>query len=149
MTTEEIHDILHTLQLDSEGEPTLIYLFYQTPDGRVNNLTISLQSARQRNNRPMTDRQLVELMAKYPDAARGRLLAIERPDQPLSHWLDTAEVCRRLHTTRQSLHRWVQQGFLHPAHLGSRVYYDANEIDAFLRSNQLQPNGRLDRSDTG
>ena len=51
MTMDELKAILHTLKLDFDAEPQLIYVFYETPDGLVNNLSISVGSARQRNRR--------------------------------------------------------------------------------------------------
>ena len=43
MTKEELQEILHDLELDYEAEPTLIYLFYVTPEGKVNNFSISMR----------------------------------------------------------------------------------------------------------
>ena len=59
MTKEELQEILHELELDYEAEPTLIYLFYSTPDGRVNNFSISV-----RRGRRLSDRQLERLMRR-------------------------------------------------------------------------------------
>ena len=146
MTIEELRQLMHRLHLDADAEPQLIYLFYQTADGLVNNLTISLRSARQRNRRPMTDAQLADLMRQYPDAADARLLAIEHPQRGLTRWMDTDEVCQRLHICRQTLLRWSKRGLLHPAAMGHRHYFDADEVDALLRSNIIQENHRLDRT---
>ena len=112
MTIEELREILHRLHLDGDARPQLIYLFYQTDDGLVNNLTISLRSARQRNRRPMTQQQLAGLMEQYPDASGGKLLAVEHPAEGLTRWIDATDVCQRLHTSRQTLRRWVARGLL-------------------------------------
>lgn len=146
MTIEELRQIMHQLKLDFDSTPQLIYVFYQTPDGLVNNFSINIQHARQSNRRPMTDQQLASMLEeRQPDSRGGRLLAVERPDA-LTHWLDSAEVCQRLHTTRQTINRWARRGLLHPACMGNRNYYDANEVEALLRSNIIQENGRLDRT---
>ncbi len=144
MTIEELREILHRLHLDGDARPQLIYLFYQTDDGLVNNLTISLRSARQRNRRPMTQQQLAGLMEQYPDASGGKLLAVEHPAEGLTRWIDATDVCQRLHTSRQTLRRWVARGLLHPSTMGRRQYFDPAEVEALLRSNILQDNGRAD-----
>ena len=135
---------MQRLHLDADARPQLIYLFYVDDRGLVNNLSISLHSARQRNRHPMTAAQLAALMQQYPAARDTRLLAIEHPQQGLTQWLDTDEVCQRLHICRQTLHRWSRRGLLHPSRMGHRHYFDAAEVDALLRSNIIQPNGRLD-----
>ena len=148
MTIEELRHIMHQLQLDFDATPRLIYVFYQNDKGLVNNFTISLQAARQRNRRPMTAEQIAAVMQQYPDARNAQLIAVEHPTQGLTQWMDTPEVCQKLHTTRQTLSRWTKQGLLHPARLGHRLYFDAGEIDSVLRSNIIQPNGRLDKTGT-
>ncbi len=146
MTIEELRMILQRLKLDFDPVPQLIYVFYETPDGLVNNFSINIRRARQRNRQPMTDQQLADLVERcQPDSRGGRLLAVERPES-LTRWTDTAEVCQRLHLSRQTLSRWVQQGLLHPARMGNRNYYDEAEVDALLRSHMIQDNGRLDRT---
>lgn len=145
MTNDELKEILRQLHLNIDSEPQLIYVFYQTADGLVNNFSINMRRARQRNRRPMTNSQLVDLMeSQYPDARDSRLLAVERP-AGLTRWLDTADVCQMLHVTRQTINRWARRGLLHPAKMGHRHYFDATEIDAVLRSNIIQENGRLDK----
>ena len=146
MTIDELREIMHQLKLDFDCEPQLIYVFYQTPDGLVNNLSISISSAHQRNRRPMTAQQLAELMKLYPDAADARLLAVEHPSQGLSHWIDATEACRRLCICRRTLQRWEKLGALHPSRVGRRTYYDATEIDTLLRNNAKLDNGRLDQT---
>lgn len=143
---QELKEILHTLKLDFDAEPQLIYVFYETPDGLVNNLSISVGSARQRNRRPMTAQQLAELMNRYPAAAGARLVAVEHPTGGLTHWIDSADACRRLGICRRTLQRWEQHGALHPSRVGRRTYYDADEIDTLLRNNMRQDNGRLDKT---
>ncbi|MBR4505506.1 MAG: helix-turn-helix domain-containing protein [Bacteroidales bacterium] len=148
MTIEELRDIMHQLKLDFDSTPQLVYVFYQTPDGLVNNFSINIQHARQRNRKPMTDQQLADLMQRQYPASRGsRLMAVERPDS-LSRWLDSAEVCQKLNTTRQTISRWARRGLLHPSRIGRYNYYDAAEVEALLRSNIIQDNGRLDQTGT-
>lgn len=147
MTIEQLKDIMHQLHLDYDAAPGLIYVFYQTPDGLVNNFSIHVHHARQANRRPMGPEELADLMLRqYPATREGRLLAVEHPQQGLSRWAETADICRRLHTTRRTLYRWREQGLLHPSRLGNRLYYDLDEVDAVLRSNIIQENGRLDKS---
>ena len=47
MTKEALQEILHVLELDYEAEPTMVYVFYATPDGRVNNFSISMRRGRE------------------------------------------------------------------------------------------------------
>lgn len=146
MTIDELREILHSLKLDTDARPQLIYVFYETGDGLVNNFSISLRATRHTRRQAMSDPQLAALAQRcQPDSRGGRLLAVERPDT-LSRWIDAAEVCQRLHTSRQTLFRWVRRGLLHPARMGNRNYFDVDEIDALLRSNTIQDNGRLDRT---
>lgn len=146
MTHEELKSILQRLQLDYDAAPSLVYVFYQTPDGLVNNFSISLRRARSRNGHPMTPEQLGLLMQQYPAAADGKVVAIEHPQQGLSHWLEAAEVCRRLHVSRRTLQRWQQYGVLQPSRIGKRLYFDAADIEVFIRSHRIQDNGRLDKT---
>ncbi len=148
MTIEELRQVLHQLHLDYDADPQLIYVFYQTPDGLVNNFSISMQHARQRNRQPMTQTQLADLMEQYPAAADSKIVAVEHPTHGLTRWIDSAEVCTRLNVCPHTLRRWVKMDRLHPAHLGKRIYYDPDEVEAFLRSNMRQENGRLDRVGT-
>ena len=145
MTIDELRQIMHQLKLDFDSDPQLIYVFYKTSDGLVNNFSISIQHARQRNRRAMTDQQLADLMqCQYPATRDSSLIAVERPTS-LTHWLDTSEVCRQLNVSRHTLYRWDKQGLLHPAVMRNRRFYDAAEVDAVLRSNSIQENGRLDK----
>lgn len=138
---------MRQLHLEYDGAPSLIYVFYQDDQGFINNFSINIQHARQRNHKPMTAAQLADLMhGQYPATRGGRLLGIEHPRQGLTRWMDTAEVCQRLHTTRRSLHRWAAAGLVHPSQLGHRNYYDAAEIEALFQSNILQDNGRIDKT---
>ena len=148
MTIEELRQFMHRLHLDTDADPQLIYLFYVDRHGRVNNLSISLHSARQRSRKPMTDSQLADLLQQYPAARDAQLMALDHPQRGLTCWLDGKDVCRRLGTSRQTLNRWVQRGLLHPSRLGRRNYYDPDEVEALLRSNIIQPNGRADTTGT-
>ena len=146
MTIEELRQIMHQLKLDFDCEPQLIYVFYQTPDGLVNNFSINIRHARQRNRQPMTVSQLCDLMERqYPDSREGRLMAVERPDN-LSRWLDSAEVAKRLKVTAQTVNRWAKKGMLHASKFSRRNYFDAAEVEALLRSKVIQDNGRMDRT---
>ena len=147
MTIEQLKDIMHRLHLDYDAAPGLVYVFYQTPDGLVNNFSIHVHHARQANRRPMGPEELADLMqAQYPATRQGRIMAVEHPKQGLTRWVETADLCGRLHTTRRTLYRWREQGLLHPARLGNRLYYDLDEVEAFIRSNMVQENGRLDHT---
>lgn len=146
MTTEELRDLLHKLHLDYEAEPNLIYLFFENEDGTVDNFSISIRSARQRNRRPMSDEQVAQVAMQYPAVQRGKLLAIERPDGSLTQWIDSVEVCQRLHISRQTLRRWVKRGLLVPSVMGRRHYFDPAEVEQLLRSNIIQENGRIDKT---
>lgn len=145
MTIKQLKEIMHQLHLDYDAQPSLVYVFYQTDDGLVNNFSISVQHARQRNRQPMTAAQLADLMQReYPATRQARLLAVEHPQQGLTRWIDTADLCKQIHTTRRTLFRWRSQGLLHPSLMGNRLYYDLDEVEALLRSNVIQENGRAD-----
>ncbi len=146
MTIEELRQILHDLHLDVEERPHLVYLFYETDEGRVNNLSISLRAARRRNRRRMSDADLVGVLQQYPAARDAKLVALEHPERGLTRWLTPDEVCRRLKASRSTLLRWDHQGLLHPAVVGRRKYYDDKEVEALLRSNIRQENGRIDHT---
>ena len=135
---------MHDLHLDVEEQPRLIYVFYETDEGLVNNFSISLQSARRRNRQAMSDEEIVGVMQQYPAARDARLLAVEHPQRGLTRWLTQKEVIFRLSTSRNTLYRWVQRGLLHPSVINRRNYFDPNEVEAFLRSNIRQDNGRCD-----
>mgnify|MGYP002622537679 CR=1 FL=1 len=146
MTIEELRQIMHQLHLDCDAEPTLVYIFYETADGLVNNLTLTLRHGRNSRRQPPSAAQLDALLQQYPAAREGKVLAVEHPRHGLTRWLDTDEVCQRLHICRQTLLRWYKRGLLHPAVMGHRHYFDADEVDALLRSNVIQENGRLDKT---
>ena len=146
LTKEELQEILHELELDYEAEPTLIYLFYQTPDGRVNNFSISM-----RRGGHLNDRQLERLMrSQYPATRQCTLIHTERPEATPDNveWLDTVEVCRMLHISDRTLRKWKERGLFHPATVdGSRkLYYSRSEINRVLASNIIQENGRVDKT---
>lgn len=144
MTKEQLKNILEALHLDYDARPWLVYVFYETDDGLINNLSVNIRHGRCRRPRKMSDRQLAELMQQYPDAAGSRILAIERPEQGLTQWMDAAETCKRLRTSRRTLRRWAQNGLVHPSKLGNRLYFDPAEVEHLLRSNMVQQNGRAD-----
>lgn len=148
MTKEALQEILHVLDLDYETEPTLVYLFYETPDGRVNNFSISV-----RQGGKMSRKKLEELMRReYPATREGRVLAMEKPTdwKPMVEWLDTVEVCRLLHISRKTLWKWTKARLLTPSKVNNgKVYYDRSEIDRLLRSNAIDENGRLDKTVNG
>lgn len=144
MTTQELKNILRALDIEYNPGPRLIYVFYQTDDGLVNNLSVSIRHGRSRRPKELGDNQLAELMQQYPDAADSRILAIERPEKGLTLWMDADQVCRRLDTSRRTLGRWVAAGLLHPSRMGNRLYFDPDEIERLIRSHIIQPNGRAD-----
>lgn len=145
MTKEALQEILHVLELDYEAEPTLVYVFYATPDGRVNNFSISV-----RHGSTMSRKKLEELMRReYPSTREGTVLAVEKPTdwRPMVEWLDTAEVCRLLHISRKTLWKWTRNGMLTPSKVNNgRVYFDRKEIDRMIQSNAICENGRLDKT---
>lgn len=144
MTKEALQEILHILELDYEAEPTLVYVFYATPDGRVNNFSISV-----RRGSDMSRQQLTKLMHKeYPATREGDIIAVEKPGdwKPMVEWLDTTEVCRLLHISRKTLWKWSKEHLLHPSKVEGRVYYSRMEIDQMIRANVIDENGRLDRT---
>jgi hypothetical protein len=149
MTKEELQEILHELELDYEAEPTLIYLFYITPDGRVNNFSISV-----RRGGHLNDRQLEHLMRnQYPATRQSTVIHSERPESTPDdkEWLDTCEACRMLHISRKTLWKWTKRGLFTPAKVEGMVYYSRTEIHNVIVSNLVQENGRVDRTalDTG
>lgn len=143
MTKEELQEILHELELDYEAEPTLIYLFYSTPDGRVNNFSISV-----RRGRRLSDRQLERLMRReYPATRQGTVIHTERPEwRPSTEWVDVTDVCNILHISNRTLRRWTERGLFHPTLMdgGRKLYFKRDEIDRVLESNAVQENGRID-----
>ena len=144
MTKEELQEILHDLELDYEAEPTLIYLFYITPDGRVNNFSISMHRGGHLN-----DRQLERLMRReYPATRQGTLIHAERPEATPDNveWLDTADVCRMLHISRKTLWKWTKRGLFTPSKVEGKIFYSRTEINNVIASNLLQENGRVDKT---
>ena len=144
MTKEELQEILHELELDYEAEPTLIYLFYTTPDGRVNNFSISM-----RRGGHLTNRQLERLMRReYPATRQGMVLHTERPEATPDNveWLDTADVCRLLHISRKTLWKWTRQGLFTASKVEGKVFYSRTEINGVIADNLLQENGRVDKT---
>ncbi len=144
MTKEELQVILHDLELDYEAEPTLIYLFYITPDGRVNNFSISM-----RRGGHLNDRQLERLMRReYPASRQGTLIHTERPEATPDNveWLDTADVCRMLHISRKTLWKWTKRGLFTPSKVEGKIFYSRTEINNVIASNLLQENGRVDKT---
>ena len=145
MTKEELQGILHDLELDYEAEPTLIYLFYQTPDGRVNNFSISM-----RRGGHMSGRQLERLMRReYPATRQGTVIHAERPEATPDNveWLDSTEVCRMLHISRKTLWKWTKRGLFTPSKVEGILYYSRTEINDVIASNLIQENGRMDRTE--
>lgn len=143
MTKEELQGLLHILELDYEAEPTLIYLFYTTPDGKVNNFSISV-----RRGGTMSDTRLEELMRReYPSTRQGTLVAVERPE-PVSttEWLDTTDVCQILHISIRTLKRWTARGLFRPVRMEGcrRNFFLRSDIDQVLKNNTVMENGRID-----
>lgn len=140
MTKEELQGILRTLNIEWEAKPSLIYVFYETPDGRVQNFSISVQTGH-----TMSDSGIEQLMRQeYPAARQGHVLAVERPHTTSNRWIDIPEVCQMLHITRSTLHRWTKRGLFTPSVVEGRVYYKRAEIEDLLDNNAIMENGRLD-----
>ena len=59
MTIEQLRKILEEMNIDFEPRPSLIYIFYETPDGLVNNLSISVRRAKRRDGRRMNQQELM------------------------------------------------------------------------------------------
>lgn len=146
MTIEELKRLAAALEIEVELQPQLIYVFYTTPDGLVNNFSISVKRARHENGRLMGDGDLSLLMQQYSDAREGSIVAVERPHGDLHRWLDRHDVIQALHTSESTLKRWIKEGLLHPSRMGRKCYFDAEEVDRLLRSNIIQENGRLDKT---
>lgn len=143
MTKEEMQKILQILELDYEAEPTLVYVFIERPDGRVDNFSISVRHGNQ-----MSDRQLEELMRReYPATRQCRVVAVDRPDiVPVVDWLEVTEVCRMLHVSVRTLRNWTRRGYFHPTQIGRRIYYSRDEVETVLQSNAILDNGRIDKT---
>ena len=142
MTKETWQELLRTLDLEWEAKPSLIYLFYETPDGRVMNFSISIK-----RGHSMSDTRIEKLMRKeYPATREGKVLAVHRPEQSPkeNRWVDIPEVCEMLHITRKTLYRWTKKGVFLPSCIEGRLYYDRSEIERALDSNIIMENGRLD-----
>ena len=144
ITKEELQEILRDLELDYEAEPTLIYLFYVTPDGTVNNFSISV-----RRGGHLNDSQLERIMRReYPATRQGDLIRVERPETTpdTQEWIDRSEACRMLHISRKTLWKWTKRGLFTPSKVEGMVYYSRTEINNVIASNLLQENGRIDRT---
>ena len=145
MTKEALQEILHVLELDYEAEPTLVYVFYALPDGRVDNFSISVHSGRS-----MTDNEIVNIMRReYPATRDAKVISVERPEQQppkprKEEWLDANEVCKMLHISRRTLKRWTDRGLFIASQMGDRLYYSRDEIDRALRANIISESGRVD-----
>lgn len=145
MTKEALQEILHVLELDYETEPSLVYVFYTTPDGRVNNFSISV-----RKGGTMSRKKLEALMQReYPATRESKILAVDRPEPAKNvEWLDVNDVCRMLHITDRTLRRWTGRGLFHPSAMEGcrKLYYRRDEIDRVLQSKAVQENGRIDKT---
>lgn len=142
MTKQEIENLLHVLELDYEAEPTLIYVFYATADGRVNNFSINV-----RRGKSMSNEELAAFMAcEYPSTRGGRIMGIERQKGQYTEWLDSIELCQMLHISYRTMLRLVKRGVLNPSQMGRRMYFDHREVDRAIRSNMVKENGRIDKT---
>lgn len=146
MTKDEIAEILRILELDYEAEPTLIYLFYVLPDGRVNNFSISV-----RRGKSMSNKELEKLMRReYPSTREGTVVRVERPKwQPPVDWMDSSEVCRLLNISRKTLWKWTKRELFSPSRIEGRLYYNRQDIDRVIASHAIDENGRLDTTANG
>lgn len=142
---EELQDVLHQLGLDYEAEATLMYVFFERSDGRIDNFSLSL-----RRGRTMSDGEVAAAMRReYPSTRGCTVVGVERPDGPghEAKWLDTLDVCRMLHVSDRSLRNWRQKGYLKAYTMDNgKVYYRRSDIDRLLTDNALQENGRMDKT---
>ena len=144
MTKEALQEILHILELDYEAEPTLVYVFYAMPDGRVNNFSISV-----RRGSDMSRQQLTKLMHKeYPATREGDIIAVEKPGdwKPMVEWLDTTEVCRLLHISIRTLRHWTRRGLFETSVIDRHIYYNRANINKVIAARAVTENGRIDSS---
>ena len=146
MKQNEIINLLRALGIDNPQQPNMLYLFYQTEEGYIRNLSISVRSAHLPNGRKMRPADLMALMDQYPEARDAKVVATEIPQRGITQWVDACDVREMLHTSKSSLQRWVRRGLLHPARVGKskKLYFDRAEIDQLLRSNIIREDGRLD-----
>lgn len=144
ITKEELQEILHELELDYEAEASLIYVFFERPDGRIDNYSISV-----RHGRKMSNKKIVDLMRRECPASRqGEVLTVERPHirQQPEKWLDVPEVCEMLKISQRTLRYWKLQGLFTPSYIGGKAYYRRSDIERLLENNVVQENGRIDRT---
>lgn len=146
MNIETLRAMVEALDIDIEVQANLIYIFYVTPDGLVNNLSVSMKRAKLKDGRRMSDADLAKLMEEYPATRQGSVVAVERPRGNLHRWVDREDVKQMLHTSTTTIRRWEELGLLTPSRLGKKVYYDTAEVDRMLRNNAIQENGRLDKT---
>ena len=116
MTKEALQEILHVLELDYETEPSLVYVFYTTPDGRVNNFSISAVE------RPEPAKNVEWLDVN--DVCR----MLHITDRTLRRW-----------TGRGLFHPSAMEGC-------RKLYYRRDEIDRVLQSKAVQENGTIDKT---
>ncbi len=144
ITHDEMQSILHELGLDYEAEPSMIYLFIERPDGRIDNFSIGV-----RRGRELSDSGIVDLMHReYPATRQAAVVAMERPQEQLQHdeWLTVRAACDMLQVSARTLRNWAKKGYVLPHIIGGRVYYSHSQIDRLLKSNIVQENGRIDKS---
>ncbi|MBQ9417209.1 MAG: helix-turn-helix domain-containing protein [Bacteroidales bacterium] len=139
MNKQELKSILHTLGLDAECEPTVLYVFYRMPDGWVSNFSLSL-----REGERMSDEEVVELMRReYPATREAAPLAVERPEGVRwlpTEWVDTADLCQWLKVSRRTVERWMSRGLIKGYRMGGRLYFSRSEVDRALIEGRVKQN---------
>lgn len=122
---------MHALGLDSEPECNQIYVFYQLPDGRVDNFSIGI-----RRGRSLTPEEMIALMKReYPATRQAQVLAVERPggiERMATEWIDTADLCAWLKVSRRTVERWRRRGLIKGRRMGGRLYFARHEVDRAL-----------------
>ena len=140
MTKTELTELLRVLELDYEAEHTLLYVFCQHPDGRIDNFSMSV-----RRGETMSDASLVDLMVReYPAMRDAVAVRVERQEGRGTGWMDIQSVCEMLHISYWTLRSWTRRGLFRSYKVGRKVYYDRADIDRALRDHWVQENGRLD-----
>lgn len=139
MKPNELKSILQMLGFSQEAEPTMMYVFYQLPDGRVCNFSLSVRAGAK-----MLDGEVVEMMRReYPATSEATVMAVERPEGVVmteTEWIDTVDICHWLKVSRRTVERWRQQGLIKGRRMGGRVYYSRQEVNRALWEGKVKEN---------
>ena len=59
-----------------------------------------------------------------------------KKDEPLNDtWLNNEEACKLLRISKRTLQKYRDEGVLGFSQTGSKIYYKASEIEAYLKAN--------------